>query len=88
MAMPASTRQTPSSQIVVGSDEPTALTANRAAAMCMTHSRPSRSASRPAIAAPDGRAEQGDRDDGAGLARRDVKCTWMPVTAPLMTALS
>ena len=40
IAMPASTRQIPSSQIVVGNDEPTALTANNAAAMCMTHSRP------------------------------------------------
>ena len=58
----------PSSQTVVGSDEPTALTANSAAAMCITQSRPSRSASRPAIAAPERRAEQGHRDDGAGLA--------------------
>ena len=88
IAIPASTRQIPSSQIVVGRDEPIALTANKAAAMCITHSRPNRSASRPARAAPSAEPSSATATTVPVSDDETRKCTWMPVTAPFITALS
>ncbi|KEF02633.1 hypothetical protein DF17_33010 [Streptomyces rimosus] len=52
IAMPPRTRHMARSHRANGSAEPTALTVNSAAAICMTRMRPMRSAIRPAVAAP------------------------------------
>ncbi len=52
MAKPPTTRHRAKSHREKGSAEPTALTVNSAAAICMTRIRPMRSAIRPAVAAP------------------------------------
>ncbi|CAM5676846.1 hypothetical protein STENM223S_00077 [Streptomyces tendae] len=52
IAKPPMTRHMARSHSAKGSAEPTALTVNRTAAICMQRIRPMRSAIRPAVAAP------------------------------------
>src|SRR5947209_17414185 len=88
MPRPPITRQNARSQMLNGSPAPMPLTVNRNAASSMTLTRPIRSASCPAIHAPIAEPISAAATAKPVWLEPTLKCFWMPVTAPLMTALS
>lgn len=88
MAMPPRTRQAARSHAANGRPEPTALTANSTAAICMTRMRPMRSAMRPAIAAPRALPSRALAATVPVTPELRSNRAWMPPLAPLMTELS
>ncbi len=88
IAMPPSTRHTPSTSMLGGNIEPMPLIANSAAASSIVRTRPRWSASQPAITAPAAEPSSAIATTNAVSPLPTPKCFWMPVTAPLMTALS
>jgi len=87
-AAPPITRQNARSTMEKGSAEPTALTTNSTAAICITRIRPKRSASPPANQAP-AAAPSSARDTVRPVAAvPTVKRSWIALTAPLITDVS
>ena len=82
------TRHMARSQRANGRAEPTALTVNSTAAICITRMRPIRSAIRPAVAAPKAQPISATAITWARTAEPTSKRPRMASTAPLMTELS
>ncbi len=86
--MPPTTRQKPSTPMLGGNIDPTPLIAKSTAASSIVRTRPRWSASRPAATAPAAEPSSAMATTKAVSPLPTSKCFWMPVTAPLMTALS
>ena len=81
-------RKTMSMPTLVEKPAPSALMRNSTAAICMTRSRPKRSAIRPAEMAPAAAPSRAEATAKPSVVDSTLKTSPMALTAPLMTALS
>ena len=81
-------RKTMSMPMFVANPAPRALTRNSTAAICMTRSRPKRSAIRPADMAPAAAPSSAEATAKPSVVDSTLNTSPMALTAPLMTALS